>query len=507
MVLSGKDMIIGKALKKIFRKELLLAFLGVVMGIILVEAALRLAGFIFIRNTGKEQLVRDADEYIILCVGDSFTYGACTSLSQSYPRQLEELLNKNNHKKKFKVVNRGRAGNNTALTLNSLQESLKVITPDMVIVLAGTNYWNAWGYTDYLRRRGCLGEIYNFIHQLKFYKLMEILSVNLKNKLNKIYVLAENEKRSPQAVSRVYPDTSKGTADYLETNSETGKEICDEKPAINNQHDSIRYADLGEEYERLQDYGRAYDYYEKAVMMNPENEGYLIKYTNAAFASHRRDMEKEGRFFIECYKKQPALNPQHQGGLYFTIGRFYQILLKDDKTAYDYYKKAVELCPDDFNHLALYAKTGLNMHPDDRSEIINFLSQLKSDNQLVTDFIEKLKRGSKESVQIYETAQSISSDIEKMHSLCKDKGIVMILQDYPDSTGSIDINPLLREIARKHRITFVDNRLIFSKLYTDNKTKEEYLAYDGAHPNAKGYAIIAKNIYNKIIEEGLLPVD
>jgi lysophospholipase L1-like esterase len=82
--------------------------------------------------------------YRIVCLGDSCTYGIGVKTQDSYPRQLERLLNEGLAYQRFEVLNLGIAGYTSYLGLLRLREMALAFRPDLVIASFGLNdKWRA----------------------------------------------------------------------------------------------------------------------------------------------------------------------------------------------------------------------------------------------------------------------------------------------------------------------------------------------------------------------------
>ncbi|HNW45456.1 MAG TPA: hypothetical protein PKI19_13210 [Elusimicrobiales bacterium] len=114
--------------------------------------ALCLEGFLRVRGgQGPLQkplpLKSSGPVYTILCVGDSFTFGAGAPPESSYPRQLESILTARFPGRAFKVVNFGQAPQSTEQLLQRLNGGLDDVNPAAVILLCGTcNFMDYRGY-------------------------------------------------------------------------------------------------------------------------------------------------------------------------------------------------------------------------------------------------------------------------------------------------------------------------------------------------------------------------
>jgi hypothetical protein len=113
---------------------------GVVLGLCAFELALQIAAFVLWRQAGREGAGRtQRSAQVVLCVGDSFTYGlGASTADHSYPARLQRELDAA-RPGAFRVVNAGRPGQSSADVLRRLPRQLAEHRPAMVVVLAGYN--------------------------------------------------------------------------------------------------------------------------------------------------------------------------------------------------------------------------------------------------------------------------------------------------------------------------------------------------------------------------------
>lgn len=90
-------------------------------------------------------------------------------------------------------------------------------------------------------------------------------------------------------------------------------------------------------------------------------------------------------------------------------------------------------------------------------------------------------------------------DIEEMVKICLTNNIKVIIASYPMEGDEIYL--IHKRIAQKYHLLFLDNYLLFKNL---NQLKD-YLSSDNWHPNEKGYALVAENIYQLILRHNLIP--
>lgn len=155
-------------------KQRLLAFLlGTAAVLLLAEGGLRVTGLALGARAPRHS--RSGSGGTILCLGDSFTVGASAPERQSYPAQLEHILNRNGSGLTFTVINDGRLGQNTAQLLDELERELDETSPSLVVLLTGgANAWNFYGYHSYLEE-GWPARLADRLDTIKLVKLARLL--------------------------------------------------------------------------------------------------------------------------------------------------------------------------------------------------------------------------------------------------------------------------------------------------------------------------------------------
>jgi len=103
------------------------------------EAVLQLAHLINKGNGRGGEALSGAP--VILCLGDSHTYGVKVEPDESYPGQLQELLEENGYE--AEVINAGVPGQNTSELRRRLPDLLDRYNPTVVVIMvAANNEWN-----------------------------------------------------------------------------------------------------------------------------------------------------------------------------------------------------------------------------------------------------------------------------------------------------------------------------------------------------------------------------
>lgn len=106
--------------------------------ILLIEATLHGIAWMMRDEADHLDALGGAGKIRILCIGDSNTYGLYLEKHQSWPAQLQNILDERNPET-FQVINLGYPGTPTYRIAESLQSWIHELQPDMVIILAGVN--------------------------------------------------------------------------------------------------------------------------------------------------------------------------------------------------------------------------------------------------------------------------------------------------------------------------------------------------------------------------------
>lgn len=120
------------------RNKIITVIFGILVAVILIEVGLRAASVVIKskRNNFSQKIIAD-EAFVILCLGDSVTYGVGDNEGGGYPKKLEIILNKKLNKK-VTVINKGVPFASTAGVLKNLKDSLeKFPNVDLVIILTG----------------------------------------------------------------------------------------------------------------------------------------------------------------------------------------------------------------------------------------------------------------------------------------------------------------------------------------------------------------------------------
>ena len=127
----------------------LLRVLGVLLGVLLAllftEGLLRVAGVLVYATSGRGELASAAPGVRLLCHGDSNVFGIYEPPEESYPGQLEAILDERVDGGPHGVVNLGVPGLGSRQLLSVLEHDMERVDPAAVLVTVGAN--DAWRWS------------------------------------------------------------------------------------------------------------------------------------------------------------------------------------------------------------------------------------------------------------------------------------------------------------------------------------------------------------------------
>lgn len=162
---------------KIFYKKFFVILSGILVCFFMLETVLTVFGsFYLYKCLNDSPHKKENSDFVIFCVGDSFTVDLGPSYGKSYPQLLQESLSRNNANRTIKVINKGVGGFNSAMIRRRFEEYIEKSNPDLVLLLAGgANMWDAWGYREYLNKKTLVGLIRDKLYRIKAFKLTKLL--------------------------------------------------------------------------------------------------------------------------------------------------------------------------------------------------------------------------------------------------------------------------------------------------------------------------------------------
>ena len=161
------------------------------------------------------------------------------------------------------------------------------------------------------------------------------------------------------------------------------------------------------------------------------------------------------------------------------------------------FRKVIEMDP---KRLEFYLGYNGRFSPDQAGlkEDIQFMQKYANINPMAKDIVRQMTE-----IGRYhrETNNWVRHDIGEMIRRARARGIKVILQTYPNydtskSSNVRDVNAVLRTLAKKQEVPFVDQEAIFERLFSEGEERDGYFAFDKRHCNEKGYGVMARNIFS-----------
>ena len=124
--------------RRIWSLRVIVTLLGVLFALVLLELVLRAGGALF---TGQQQArnteaMATLDGHVILCVGESTT---AMGGEDSYPSQLQDVLDERGGERRFTVINEGIPGTDTSVIVSQLTNNLDRYGAEVVVAMMGAN--------------------------------------------------------------------------------------------------------------------------------------------------------------------------------------------------------------------------------------------------------------------------------------------------------------------------------------------------------------------------------
>ena len=279
----------------------------------LLELGLRLAGFVVLslqerRNSAS---IQQKGAYRIMCLGESTTAAGGIN---SYPSQLQDIINRRKIGVTFSVINKGVPGIHTSDIVNRLGANLEAYQPDMVISMMGAGDLGSY----MLYESGSGSRAINFLRSLRVYKIGRIFGLDIITRAKAAFLDKAGKNISRPAVFLCDPD----------------KEISRLEKAINSgPKNDAAYFELGWIYRAQGRHSEAEASFRKAIALNPKNYWPYVEHGDFAGAE-------------AVFRKAIARDPENdwpyvgQGWLYLDQGKFPQ--------AERSFRKAIKLDPQNY---------------------------------------------------------------------------------------------------------------------------------------------------------------
>jgi lysophospholipase L1-like esterase len=400
--------------------------------------------------------------------GDSFTEGVGASRGKDYPAVLDRLV-KAEFGNDYQVINLGQSGKNTTQIKDEFILYLNENTPEVVVIMAGSaNYWNYYGFED--RNQ--------FIYNIRTFKLIKLL-------WNEVF--SEKSESTPIEMSDVFSE-----ADYQQN-----RKYFQEKLSSNNLSPTLDSSSFFNDREII---------YYSILSKNSQD---LCKEFRDSLTTADEELMKIYDFLNGNLVSSNDLSSGYYKAVYYLLqsgqcGSFFKemflnLSIREFPYIEDVYynllklKCRVPLLPKDFDTkricindtIAYYnLKFGFSTAQENIGQVyIEESTELEIENGKINRWVEE--------------------DLEEVIVACQKKGIKLIIMSYPykyENPVFDPVNSVLKGLAQKYKIIFVDNYSNFSNLTSQ---RNSYFVADG-HCSDIGYEFIANEVFSVIKSEKLL---
>ncbi len=458
------------------RHRMTIFLLGIFISLVVLEISLRVVGSIYAGLSESDYGEKKNSAETILCVGDSFTFGIGATREQSYPAQLQKMLDEADPKQQINVVNRGWPGQNSARLLIRLKEYLQEFKPKVVAVLIGTNNKaNFFGYREYLeevnnKQNRLFLRLHNMLDTIRLYKFVR-------------FVFEKKDIQKSKNRSVESPVGSEEAIDYL---GEHTKEFT-------------LYGDGADRGEKTPQCIAAWEQrrkgnYDKALALildvverkDVESECYYI---GGSIYRERKRYDEARVWFRKGVKRDPGLFNNYEG-----IGETYRDQNKLNE-ALVWFKKGFSKARPESLHKLCYI--GINVAFEDTGDIKGAIAFFEKEAQrslpeghylltLANDYLAMFKKNRIDA----EVLSWLESDLNKIVNLCRRNNARIILQNYPAEPM---VNFVFNKVSQEQDVLFVDHQKTFAQFVQNGVLSSEFFIADG-HPNSRGYRLMAENV-------------
>lgn len=458
------------------RKSALIIF-GLFLGALILEALLRLAGFAYLSwqdyQNSRVLQREDKGEYRILCLGESTT---ALGGENSYPEQLERILNQKLKGRRFSVINKGLPGMDTTVIISELRRNISIYRPRMIIAMMGINDVQP-------PDKGLFFKIKARLKTLRVYKLFRMFWERLRSKevLRDMY-LEKGEyhlerqhyyeaRELFEKVVELFPSLASGYLGLAKCYVEQGM-----YPQMQKMLDMAQGLSGADPYDYI---SSGWVYYEAEDFIKSES----------------------------MFKKAIELSPSDYD-LYIEMGQFYHEH-KSFKEAEDNFKKAIELMPDNDNSWPYsvfgwhYFERGMLSQAE---ELLVRALKIGQENDVYMDmgFLRLAQGRHEEAGEFFDKGKGLSDITRKnfniLKDICEAKGIKLVCAQYP-IRGIEDLKQLFDS---SQGVIFVDNERIFKEAVAKGRFEDYFIdrfAGDFGHCTPRGNNLLANNIAEAIIRE------
>lgn len=443
--------------------------LGTVLTLALAEVGLRVAQPFFDR-TGPPSA--DADATVVLCEGDSFTYGIG---GEAYPQQLDRILDERSGGDHNRVVNKGVPGLNTTVLADELEAHIDEYHPDVVVVLIGEN--NSWNTIQVADEHESLGaRLDSALMHSRVYKFLRVA------------IIGVDHTTFHEAAAEASLEAQRQANSFMESPEKIGLKGPNGEGGHPPMALDIPAADVqeflgGVAQMEAGKYPEAIAVFEAVVAKHPELP---VAYSSLGASLMRQDRLDEA---IEVLRRgTQAPQDVYTEEVFYELGSALTRAGKPDE-AIEAWTQGLTRFPESRSMYWALARTfqekgdlwgaiaveqkvpGVSKNP-----MHQYLKELSA------------KLGGADAVS--RVSEDFRRDMNRIVDIAERRGVKLIFASYPDV-----VYDEVRDVGAARKVPFLDFRPHFQERFA---SREEYISPDRCHCNTAGYALMAELLADQI---------
>lgn len=307
----------GNFKRKLIRNKICISIFSFIFFLILLEIILRIMGYIYFSKQVSSDGIfsrfkKEKGMYNILCLGDSFTFGGGVDAKDTYPSQLQRILDSNYAHKSIKVINGGYCEINSAQVLQRLPKNIRYYNPDAVILLVGAS--SRFNFIGFNKEKTIYSKLKDAIYNLRVYKMLKIVILNLKVRFL-LRGLKRDVDREPSEVL-----DNRALLNAINPNRHIFEDITDTN------QDLVAYLNQIGENEK------ASELFERSLSVDPNSDLFLHQISQICEEIYEQTNYSSGSAVLATFQEKVKNNPDLKNDrLFMDYFLFFQNILRSYK--------------------------------------------------------------------------------------------------------------------------------------------------------------------------------
>jgi tetratricopeptide (TPR) repeat protein len=472
-----------------------LALMGIFLFLVLLELFLRFCGLVITglqEYRNRESICRQGDIRII-CIGESTTAG---TIHDSYPAQLEKILNDRGLDLKVSVINKGVSAISTHYLLRHIEENIARYNPSIVIAMMGIN-----DSSDFVKFGLNSRENQAFYQRLQIFKMVNLLWQHIVIKYKTLDQSSRVPESSTDFVQRGFAYICQD-GDLLKAQEYFERALADDQ---NNIDARLKLAYCLQMQGR---FSRAVKTYYSVIKMAYSPDATYAAWIGIGICARQFQSCEKARVF---FRKAIAVNP-HKCDAYVEMGIAYKDESRFTK-AEQMFLQAISLCR---GNVWPYLMLGLTFTMENKLDQAGVYYKKAydlnpHDDKIIASLATILKRlGKNEEAALYEKEmRSFGIDYNKaitlnnylrLKAILDRKGITLVCVQYPMRS----VEPLKKMFKTDENVIFVDNEGVFKEAVAQKGYQHcfvDMFGGDFGHCTKEGNRLLSSNIADVLMRQ------